>query len=647
MKILIKGLLFLTCCIIFSAELAAQPPTYILNGSATQNSCNCYTLTTASANRSGSVWNVNKINLNNSFDFIFNVYLGCSDLNGADGIVFMLQPISTSVGTTGGGLGFEGVSPSVGVTLDTWQNLNNNDPDFDHIAIQTNGILTHGSDLAGPVSASATSPNIEDCQWHTLRVTWNAGTKTLQSFFDGVLRVQAQNDLVASVFSNNPDVFWGFSAATGGSYNLQQFCTALNPSFTTNFTSNVTCAGNPVSFMNASESFTAISSYFWDFGDNSTSQAANPPPHNYAAPGLYNVKLAIKGFDGCESDTLRRTITIGDYPVAGFTITDTCQGLQPLIKGSSTASVGTISQWNWKVDGIPSPPGQAMPDLTSLDPGTHTIALDVVTSNGCASANSFSQPFEVLPAPSVAGFADDGCVGRDIRFTGTQLDQATTINSWNWIFTSGSGSAMQNPTRQFTQPGNYNVRLNATATNGCISEFSELPLFINEATAFAGNDTVLIQNEPFRLNGTGGSTYNWSPATGMTNAASANPVIMPVDDITYTLEVTTEEGCTDTDQISITVFKGSQIYVPSGFSPNNDGTNDRLGPYYIGIREIGSFAIYNRWGQLLFLTRDRNAQWDGTYKGIRQPAGSYVWRLSAVDYIGKKFELKGTTTLIN
>src|SRR5215831_18585572 len=90
---------------------------YILNGSATQIRCNCYTLTTETKNQSGSVWNANKINLSNSFDFYFNVYLGCIDSTGADGITFILQPISTSIGAIGEGLGFEGVSPSVGISL--------------------------------------------------------------------------------------------------------------------------------------------------------------------------------------------------------------------------------------------------------------------------------------------------------------------------------------------------------------------------------------------------------------------------------------------------------------------------------------------------------------------------------------------------
>src|SRR6266496_2773736 len=289
---------------------------YILNGSATQVSCNCYTLTNPVRNQSGSVWNANKINLNNSFDFHFNVYLGCDVAMGADGIVFILQPIGTSIGTVGEGMGFEGVSPSVGISLDTWQNPRRNDPWFDHISIQLNGNVTHGHDLAGPIQAVIGNANIEDCKWHVFRITWDASTKTLATYFDGQFRLQAQYDLVANVFNNDPMVYWGFSAATGGGYNLQQFCTSLNPLFTTNLVDSSTCIGNSVIFTDQSESFTTIQNFYWDFGDGTTSILQNPPSHNYSLPGAYIVKHVITGMDGCISDTTKETINIGAKPIA-------------------------------------------------------------------------------------------------------------------------------------------------------------------------------------------------------------------------------------------------------------------------------------------------------------------------------------------
>ncbi|HRQ51680.1 MAG TPA: hypothetical protein PLR74_14135, partial [Agriterribacter sp.] len=86
---------------------------YHLNGNAIQEDCNCYTITNDRNDQSGSVWNIHKIDLRQPFDYHFNVFLGCRDADGADGIAFVLQPLSTSIGTTGQGLGIQGVSPSV------------------------------------------------------------------------------------------------------------------------------------------------------------------------------------------------------------------------------------------------------------------------------------------------------------------------------------------------------------------------------------------------------------------------------------------------------------------------------------------------------------------------------------------------------
>ncbi len=110
---------------------------YTVNGDAFSTSCRCYTLTTSTPNsQSGSVWNNNRIDLRQSFDFYFLVNLGCAD-DGADGIAFVLQPINTSAGSSGGGMGFSGIQPALGITMDTYNNgAIDNDPVFDHLAVQ-------------------------------------------------------------------------------------------------------------------------------------------------------------------------------------------------------------------------------------------------------------------------------------------------------------------------------------------------------------------------------------------------------------------------------------------------------------------------------------------------------------------------------
>jgi hypothetical protein len=169
----------------------------------------------------GSVWSENMISLHQDFDVTFQVFLGYNDY-GADGIAFVLQPVGTGItGGIGGGLGYFGISPSIAVEYDTYQN---DDPALDHISIQLNGDVNLSGTLAGPVQASASVVNIEDGMWHSTRIVWNAGTKTMTVFFDDTFRLDYQDDIVANIFGGNSDVYWGFTGATGGAANLQQFC---------------------------------------------------------------------------------------------------------------------------------------------------------------------------------------------------------------------------------------------------------------------------------------------------------------------------------------------------------------------------------------------------------------------------------------
>jgi len=633
-------ILALLCC---AVAANTQTNTYILNGSARQDNCNCYTLTNAANSQSGSVWNSSKINLNNSFDFTFDVYLGCKDDEGADGIVFILQPLSTSIGAAGQGMGFYGVTPSVGIAIDTWKNIDLNDPYFDHISIQFNGKSDHLYDLAGPVQASGTQINIEDCKWHTLRIIWEASTHWLRSYFDNVLRVQVQVDLIGTIFHNYPMLYWGFSASTGAYNNLQKFCTALTPSFTTHFTNNASCVGNSVLFQNKSRSFAPLRDHYWDFGDGTTSNA-NEPAHIYSAPGLYTVKLVETGLDGCKSDTLSKVIEIGDYPVADFEIFDTCSGTPPRITDRSSLKIGAISQWSWKLDGNIVFESQS-PQLANVPPGNHRLELIVSSNDGCASS-AVGRTFSLRPAPVISVQAANGCVNVPVSFRADQLDTATIITNWSWRLDNGEKSSLQNPTATYNHPGYYNVYATATGDNGCVSDAATIPIFINKAEANAGNDTVIIRNQPFQLQASGGVRYNWSPAIGLNNQAFANPVVLLQDDATYTLSVTTAEGCEDEDVINIKIFRGSGIKVPSAFTPNNDGLNETIKPSFTGIKKLDHFSIYNRWGQLIFSSNDFFKGWNGMLKGIKQPTGVYVWNLKAIDYAGKTYIMTGTFTLI-
>jgi gliding motility-associated-like protein len=211
------------------------PNQFVLNGNALYLGGDCYRLTPAQTGTVGSIWYNKKIDLKRDFVAEFTMNLGCIDANGADGIAFVLQPISTAIGVAGGGLGYQGVQPSLVVEFDTWRNCCNNstsvnsteanDPFQDHVAIMRNGTVNHlsSNNLAGPVDIIPGS-NAEDCNFHNIRIAWNATQQRITVFVDCLQRVTYQGDIVTTIFNNDPNVFFGFTAATGGSFNVQQVC---------------------------------------------------------------------------------------------------------------------------------------------------------------------------------------------------------------------------------------------------------------------------------------------------------------------------------------------------------------------------------------------------------------------------------------
>ena len=94
--------------------------------------------------------------------------------------------------------------------------------------------------------------------------------------------------------------------------------------------------------------------------------------------------------------------------------------------------------------------------------------------------------------------------------------------------------------------------------------------------------------------------------------------------------------------MSVKVYEGPAIYVPSAFTPNGDNKNEILLPVYAGIKELKQFSVFNRWGQLLFRTTNMQQGWDGK----KTLTGTYVWMIEAVNYLGKPVLLKGTATII-
>ena len=216
-------------CAILSFSVKGSFGQFVVNGSAYQESENCYVLTPDEKDKAGSAWNSEAIDLRNPFHMKFEVYLGCNN-TGADGIAFGFHNNLYGLGVIGGGLGYGSLSPLLVVEIDTWNNNtydNNGDPDYDHIAVLSAGAAGHNNaafNHAGPVQASATSTNVEDCQMHRFDILWEPAKQTLSVYFDDEFRLSYTGNIAAQFFYGNPRVYWGFTGATGGVSDVQKFC---------------------------------------------------------------------------------------------------------------------------------------------------------------------------------------------------------------------------------------------------------------------------------------------------------------------------------------------------------------------------------------------------------------------------------------
>jgi gliding motility-associated-like protein len=148
------------------------------------------------------------------------------------------------------------------------------------------------------------------------------------------------------------------------------------------------------------------------------------------------------------------------------------------------------------------------------------------------------------------------------------------------------------------------------------------------------------------LSNSGVTIYSWSPSYGLNNPNVANPVTRLDRDMTYIVTGKTPADCEGSDEIFVKAYKGPEIYVPTAFTPNNDGHNDLLKAIAIGMKEYHYFIIYNRWGQPVFTTKDFTKGWDGKIKGMPQSPGTYVWVAETVDFTGKTVKRNGSTILV-
>lgn len=404
------------------------------------------------------------------------------------------------------------------------------------------------------------------------------------------------------------------------------------------------CTPFSIQFQNQSS---PTADYLWDFGSNDTTSIIFSPTKTYVTPGTYTIKLYVKDPSRCNIwDTATQNITVYAGITADFDfVTTACSNFVVFNDSSKLAPVS----WLWNFDDNTPTSALQNPTHTYANPGTYDVTLITSTINGCKDTTIIQLN---LPTVTVSINPNQNiCIGNS-----TQLNASGGFK-YSWSPPTGlNNPAIANPVASPTVTTTYTVSISTINSNGdtCLRTLSTTvfvtnpilyPLIatVDEDTLSKGDSTILHAITDTTL------TIIWSPITGLNNPSSFNPVAKPDKTTTYTVTIVDSSGCPRT--ASVTVYVISQgceeedVFVPNTFTPNGDGHNDIL---YVRSNSLTNlyFAVYNRWGQLVFETTDINIGWDGIYKGMKADPAVFAWYLRGECYNKNKFKKQGNVTLI-
>jgi len=408
-----------------------------------------------------------------------------------------------------------------------------------------------------------------------------------------------------------------------------------------------------------------VSGWSWTFDDGYISSEQNPV-HFYGMPGTFNVQLVAISDSSC-SDTINQTYNVFNIPDADYSFSTVCINEPPTsFSDLSTVTNDIINFWQWDFDDGNLSTMQN-PSNAYTDSGLYSVELSVITANNCK--DTIVHLVEVFPIPLVSFDSDTaiGCAPLTVNFTNSSSNSI----SYFWDLGNGSSTSLDEPIYTFPDPGaftSYTVSLTATSSDGCVNTLTKIDTIVilpNPIASFTiePNPATLLHPYITFTNISSGNldepvTYTWDFGDGASwTGFDTNHTYSNIDTGTYMVKliVSNAHNCKDTVTTVLIIEDDFTIFIPSAFTPNNDGFNDTFFPKGIGIYSENfkfHFYIYDRWGDLVFETDDPMKHWDGRVNnGVKiSQQDIFVWIIQTEDNsgkVGKKHQYIGHVTLIH
>ena len=388
------------------------------------------------------------------------------------------------------------------------------------------------------------------------------------------------------------------------------------------------CTMDTVYFNNTSTGGT----YFrWLFGDNSTGYSTDPV-HTYPASFPFKPPYCFSGsvtlFDSNGYCVQSVTIPINtSHPIlaAYQVIPDTiCLGGSTTLTDASSGG-GLSYFWNFG-DGLGSTVTGTVTH-TYNTPGVITSKLIITDSISCqdsAVANVYVLDYKIhsfhdttlcLTRPLLINTSDIVNIQGDYTFAHL-WSPAVNLTSYTDQSTYFSGF------------GTYQYILTDTLKPyGCIAyDTVNIKSILGAVLTNVNTTSTILLGGSIQLNADNEVFYYWTPDDGtLDNPNINNPIATPSKTTTYIVYGRDIYGCLDSARVLVIVDSTVVEFFPTGFSPNGDGLNDVLRPVGLTFQKLIEFRVFNRWGQQVFYSTDKEKGWDGTFNGIPQDIGTYYY----------------------
>ncbi|MGE0567050.1 MAG: PKD domain-containing protein [Bacteroidia bacterium] len=318
--------------------------------------------------------------------------------------------------------------------------------------------------------------------------------------------------------------------------------------------SNNTCH-KTVNFHNTSSmSSGTLTSYFWDFGDNTTSTQKDPV-HTFQFFGTYTVSLIVGSPYGCY-DTTTKVITINPGPLTNISYNPICPNTSVTLYDNSTVTQGNITNWIWNFGNNIVYTTQN-PTHTFANSGIYTVTLTVTSNQGCVSTGIHTVIVSPLPNPDF--LCNPVCQGQPSLFQNLSSISSGSISNYLWNFNVNQTSTQVNPGFTFPANGNYSVQLTAVSDANCINSIVKtVQVYANPTASFTAPNICQGTNMQFNNYSNAGegfiSSYQWFFGNGNSGGQQSPVVNYPnAGNFNVSLIVTNDKGCFNSIMKTVTV----------------------------------------------------------------------------------------------